>query len=175
MGTLTNGKFTYGNKTEAQILALTDMKAGDTVFNTTYNYIDVFTGTRWVNPHMAESYWNSANSRSYNGDVLRPSTNINLATNVATSTADDECIIGVVARETFETGTTHCVAYVGLYQVNFVATTIPTTQQWKLSKTQGFATVGTSSAVGMSGPILSAHTYSTPFLAWALIRPTEKF
>ena len=40
--------YTYGTKTLAEIEALTGMQEGDTVYNTTWQIIEIYSGTNWV-------------------------------------------------------------------------------------------------------------------------------
>lgn len=46
--------FTYGAKTLAEINALTGMQEGDTVYNTTWQIIEIYSGTNWVNNQSVE-------------------------------------------------------------------------------------------------------------------------
>ena len=51
--------FTYGAKTLAEINALTGMQEGDTVYNTTWQIIEIYSGTNWVNNQSVE--WTTRN------------------------------------------------------------------------------------------------------------------
>tara|TARA_Y100000004_G_scaffold50783_1_gene56085 strand:- start:174 stop:749 length:576 start_codon:yes stop_codon:yes gene_type:complete len=46
--------YTYGTKTLAEIEALTGMQEGDTVYNTTWQIIEIYSGTNWVNNQSVE-------------------------------------------------------------------------------------------------------------------------
>lgn len=46
--------FTYGTKTLSEINALTGMQEGDTVYNTTWQIIEIYSGTNWVNNQSIE-------------------------------------------------------------------------------------------------------------------------
>ena len=39
----------YGNRTTSQIAVLTNMSIGDTVFNTDYGMVEIYTGSVWTN------------------------------------------------------------------------------------------------------------------------------
>jgi hypothetical protein len=52
--------FTYGVKTLSQINALTGMKEGDTVYNSTWQIIEIYSGTNWVNNQSVEYLTTSA-------------------------------------------------------------------------------------------------------------------
>ena len=51
--------YTYGTKTLAEIEALTGMQEGDTVYNTTWQIIEIYSGTNWVNNQSVE--WTTRN------------------------------------------------------------------------------------------------------------------
>ena len=46
--------YTYGAKTLAEINALTGMQEGDTVYNTTWQLIEIYSGTNWINNQSFE-------------------------------------------------------------------------------------------------------------------------
>tara|TARA_Y100001937_G_scaffold99906_1_gene136558 strand:+ start:5384 stop:6124 length:741 start_codon:yes stop_codon:yes gene_type:complete len=47
--------YTYGKKTLKQINDMTGMVEGDTVFNTTWGLIEIYSGTMWTNSQMIET------------------------------------------------------------------------------------------------------------------------
>lgn len=46
--------YTYGAKTLSEINAITGMQEGDTVYNTTWQIIEIYSGTNWVNNQSVE-------------------------------------------------------------------------------------------------------------------------
>ena len=46
--------YTYGAKTLSEIEAITGMQEGDTVYNTTWQIIEIYSGTNWVNNQSVE-------------------------------------------------------------------------------------------------------------------------
>jgi hypothetical protein len=46
--------YTYGAKTLTEIAAITGMQEGDTVYNTTWQIIEIYSGTNWVNNQSVE-------------------------------------------------------------------------------------------------------------------------
>ncbi len=46
--------YTYGAKTLTEIEAITGMQEGDTVYNTTWQIIEIYSGTNWVNNQSTE-------------------------------------------------------------------------------------------------------------------------
>lgn len=47
--------FTYGQKTQTEINALSGKQEGDTVYNTDINLIEIYSGTNWVNNQCFEA------------------------------------------------------------------------------------------------------------------------
>lgn len=52
--------FTYGVRTLTEINALTGMQEGDTVYNSTWQIIEIYSGTNWINSQSFEAVTTSA-------------------------------------------------------------------------------------------------------------------
>lgn len=93
MGTLSRGSFTYGNKTNAQIILITGANEGDTVWDTTYNKRRMWDGDNFI--HCNQKSLGTTTGFLDGGIATVSSTTNNLASfqNLA---ADTEIPIGVV-------------------------------------------------------------------------------
>jgi hypothetical protein len=103
--------YTYGSKTLAQINSLTGCVAGDTVYNTTWNVIEVYTGSLWTNDQGCVKDLD----REYTpqvGDCVKDSGTANVITLSTSSGIQD--FLGVVGR--FNSSQAF-VAHMGLYSV----------------------------------------------------------
>lgn len=158
MATYSN-KFTqFGNKTKAQIDALSatyTLESGDNVYNTDINKEEYWTGTNWINDDCVEVLNNAGATLSI-GQIVSID-NVLPAASQATveltlSTADD-WHIGVIYRGGIN-GAKVIVACKGYYKVKFTAATTTTTRQHiaQLTTTAGQAS-STVSKVGGTGSI----------------------
>lgn len=103
--------YTYGSKTLTEINALTGMVEGETVFNTTWDVIEIYNGVSWVND-QGELWRKSAEYDSPQvGDCVQQDTNNQLLLSTGSSIQD---FLGVVSRVT---GTNCFVTHMGKYSV----------------------------------------------------------
>lgn len=184
MATYSN-KFTkFGNKTKAQIDALSasyTLVAGDNVYNTDINKEEYWTGTNWINDDCVEVVNNAGAVLSIGQAVSID--NLLLSATQATvklslSTADD-WNIGVVYRGGAN-GAKVIIALKGYYKVKFTAATTTTTRQHiaQLTTTSGEVNSTASKTGGTSSIGVIAETYaSVPAdkLVYCWINSAESF
>ena len=158
MATYTD-KFTkFGNKTKAQIDALSatyTLAAGDNVYNTDINKEEYWTGTNWINDDCVEVLNQSGTTVSV-GQVVSIDNGLPAASQATIELAvlaADDWHIGVVYRGGTN-GSKVIVACKGYYKVKFTAATTTTTRQHiaQLTTTAGDAS-STAAKVGGVGSI----------------------
>lgn len=107
--------YTHGSKTLTQINALTGMATGDTVYNTTWELMEVYDGNIWVND-------TGIAIQSDGSDVIGPGNAVSLdgtSGGVKLATSSDTTIyMGVVVRgNSNSAGTWLFMAFMGKYQI----------------------------------------------------------
>jgi hypothetical protein len=93
MATLSNGRYTYGNKTWAVIQTITGAIVGDTVWDSTYNKRRVWDGSNFVHGSQASVITATG---FLDGGIATVSTTVNNNISFQAGAADTECVIGVV-------------------------------------------------------------------------------
>lgn len=107
--------YTYGSKTLTNINALTGMTAGDTVYNTTWELMEVYDGNIWVND-------TGIAIQSDGTDVIGPGNAVSLDSTSGgiklASSTDSAIYMGVVVRGSSNSaGTWLFMAFMGKYQI----------------------------------------------------------
>lgn len=91
--------FTYGKKTLKQINEMTGMVEGDTVFNTDWGLIEIYSGTNWTNSQSIEMFFvkevagSSGNAQTFSKMPPVPgfgTTNARIACPIISGTNNDE-------------------------------------------------------------------------------------
>lgn len=167
MATYSNRFTKFGNKTKAQIDALSasyTLEQGDNVYNTDINKEEYWTGTNWINDDCVEVVNNSGATLSL-GQVVGIDNNLLAATQATVELADsttDNWHIGVVYRGGAN-GAKVIIALKGYYKVKFTAATTNTTRQHIAQLTATLGEVNsTASKVGGAGSIgVIAETYAS--------------
>lgn len=93
MGSLTNGRFTYGNKTNAQLITITGANIGDTVWDTTYNKRRIWDGNNFVHCNQKSL---GTTTGFFDGGIATVSSTVNNQASFQNGAADTEIAIGVV-------------------------------------------------------------------------------
>jgi hypothetical protein len=98
MGILRNGYYTRGYKTSTEIDALTNMKVGDSVFDTTNSFRRIYDGFNWVSSNQVSLTTNGipGAGNQLNGSVSRVTTTNDLTIESAISPTNNSNVIGVV-------------------------------------------------------------------------------
>jgi len=104
--------YTYGSKTLAEINALTGCVAGDTVYNTTWNVIEVYTGSLWTNDQGTVKNLDREYTSPQVGECVGESGASN--TIIPSTSSGIQDFLGVVGR--FNSSQAF-VAHMGLYSV----------------------------------------------------------
>ncbi len=94
MATLSKGSFTYGNKTNAQILLITGAARGNTVWDTTNNKRRIWDGDNWV--HMNQKTMLAQTGFLDGGIATVSTTNVVDGIGFQNLAPDTEIAIGVV-------------------------------------------------------------------------------
>ena len=93
MATLSNGRYTYGNKTWAVIQTITGANVGDTVWDSTYNKRRIWDGSNFVHGSQASVITTAG---FLDGGIATVSTTVNNNISFQAGVGDTECVIGVV-------------------------------------------------------------------------------
>lgn len=159
MATYSNRFTKFGNKTKAQIDALSasyTLEQGDNVYNTDINKEEYWTGTNWINDDCVEVVNNAGATLSV-GQLVGIDNGLPAATQATVEFADsvlDNWHIGVIYRGGIN-GAKVIVACKGHYKVKFTAATASVTRQHiaQLSGTVLSEATSTGSKVGGTGSI----------------------
>ena len=93
MATLSNGRYTYVNKTWAVIQTITGANVGDTVWDSTYNKRRAWDGSNFVHGSQATLITTTG---FLDGGIATVSTTTNNLISFQAGAGDTECVIGVV-------------------------------------------------------------------------------
>lgn len=116
MGLLTRGTTTFGNKTTAQIDALTGMSEGDTVFDTTLKRYRAYDGLGWAGDNIIVQKISTGLASAAQGNLIRPS---NVASNEiglpSTTAGNTELICATSVSTVTKAQNEYCpVSYLGV-------------------------------------------------------------
>lgn len=119
MGLLTRGNTTYGNRTTAQIDALTGMSEGNTVFDTSLKRYRVYDGLGWAGDNIVVQKISTGFAATAQGNTIIPSTvpigggsEIGIPT---TSTGNQEFIFATSVSTVTKNQNEYCpVSYLGV-------------------------------------------------------------
>ena len=153
MGILTKGKYTYGNKTYAEILAFTSSVApntGDTVFDTTYNKLRSWDGNNFIHTHQKSAV---VQAGILDGAIMVVSSTTDNNINFQQGATDTEGIIGVVEySKGGAAGTNVPMTYFGDVETTIIAGNTTIGEYLKNNTTSlGYADGVTTATTGVFG------------------------
>jgi len=157
---------TYGEKTTAEISALTGMSQGDTVFNKEYGMVEWYTGNTWV----SNASCTIVAARSISEGQCVSINSAGRAVLLDTTAATTEYGVGV-CQYGGGTGTTISVRQHGLAKC-LAAASLTNGQYATRSSTPGSITQTTSPSIGALGRIVQGATSGN--LAWVFLSFIER-
>lgn len=156
--------YTYGALTNAQINALTGMSAGDTVFNTTSQMLEIYSGNIWVDERSVEFKVKEAVTCQY-GNTMMTTTNgeVELA-----NEANQGRFCGIIVKG--PTGGFVSVAHAGRVEA-IAGTSIVSSQFAEIYSSSGKITDNTSGSSDCIGMCLESG--SADDLVWIALQTVE--
>jgi len=157
--------YTYGALTNAQINALTGMSAGDTVFNTTSQMLEIYSGNLWVDERSVEFKVKEGITCQYGNTMM---TNASAGEVELADEANQERFCGVVVKG--PTGGFVSIAHAGRVEV-IAGSSIQSGRFAEIYSTNGKIndnTSGTSDCIGMC-----LESGSTDDLVWIALQTIE--
>ena len=175
MGNLRKGFFTRGYKTSTEIVSLTEMEIGDTVFDTTWSVRKVYDGNNWVSSLQVSMISDGIPSGGGqgNGSCAAVSGTNDFRIQSGISTANDYNLIGAVQSPggTVSIGDYTVLQYSGVGNIAAANVTINRGNFVDLSTTYGRASDPATPDTGTFGVWLSDGAALT--VVKAFIRPIE--
>lgn len=176
MGLLTRGGTTYGNRTTAEIDALTGMSEGDTAYDTSLNRYRVYDGLGWVGDNIIVQKISNGLATVNQGNLVRPS---NIANNEiglpSTATGNYELICGSSISTIAKAQNTYCpMSYFGLQPVLYdgQGASVDPQEFVIMSTTTAGSMSETTATTGIFG--ISVQSLSSPGLVNVIFRGPEK-
>jgi len=157
--------YTYGALTNAQINALTGMSAGDTVFNTTSQMLEIYSGNLWVDERSVEFKLKEGVTCQYGNTMM---TNATAGEVELANEANQERFCGVIVKG--PTGGFVSVAHAGRVEV-IAGATIVAGEFAELYSTAGKINDNTSAVSDCIG--MTLENGSTDDLVWIALQTIE--
>lgn len=177
MGILTKGRYTYGNKTYAQIITLSGSvtpQVGDTVFDTTNNRLRQWDGSNFVHPHQRSI---PSEGGLLDGACMVASSTTNNRTNFQQGTTDTEGIIGIAenAYSGSGAGTNISLTYYGSVAALIAGATTVGEYVRNDTTNLGYTNGVTTPAVGVFGVMYDTAIAAGAVTRSILFKPVTRF